>query len=147
LVSWKQIVDGLLLLLHCDRVLLGRTGLRSSDIRRPVLLDVQVFLREIPEDLIVDCWMWVFSFKLGVAGTHKFCLDSNSIGWISGFAGVDYATALQIFAAVTIGSGGTFVPTTSQILWVASWFFLWLCSIAFEQTVAYFAVSWYFMLP
>ncbi|KAF8874578.1 amino acid/polyamine transporter I [Gymnopilus junonius] len=40
---------------------------------------------------------------------------SNSAGWISGFAGLDYATALQIFAAVTIGSGGAFVPTTSQI--------------------------------
>ncbi|PPQ70471.1 hypothetical protein CVT26_013918 [Gymnopilus dilepis] len=39
----------------------------------------------------------------------------NNIGWISGFTGLDFATSLQIFAGVTIGSGGTFVPTNGQI--------------------------------
>ncbi|KAJ3511155.1 hypothetical protein NLJ89_g4262 [Agrocybe chaxingu] len=40
---------------------------------------------------------------------------SNSIGYIAGTAGSEYATSLQIFAAVTIGSENTFIPTTSQI--------------------------------
>ncbi|KAF9479939.1 amino acid transporter [Pholiota conissans] len=40
---------------------------------------------------------------------------SNSIAYIAAFASADYATSLQIFAAVTIGSNGTFIPTTGQI--------------------------------
>lgn len=41
--------------------------------------------------------------------------DSNTIGYMSAFASVEYATSVQILAAVTIGSGGTFLPTTGQI--------------------------------
>ncbi|KAI0320655.1 APC amino acid permease [Amylostereum chailletii] len=38
----------------------------------------------------------------------------NSIAYICGIAGVDWACAVQIFAAVSIGSDLTFVPTTAQ---------------------------------
>ncbi|KDR76934.1 hypothetical protein GALMADRAFT_155638 [Galerina marginata CBS 339.88] len=43
---------------------------------------------------------------------------SNSVGYICGLAGSDYATALQVLAAATIGYGGTFIPTSGQIFGV-----------------------------
>ncbi|KAH9946459.1 amino acid permease-domain-containing protein [Amylocystis lapponica] len=41
-------------------------------------------------------------------------LDSNTIGLIAGVASVDWGCAVQLMAAVSIGSNTTFVPTTSQ---------------------------------
>lgn len=62
------------------------------------------------------CWLVgceQFSF-LRQDRTFHTALDSNTVGYVSAFASADYATALQIFAAITIGSGGTFEPTTGQ---------------------------------
>jgi len=41
--------------------------------------------------------------------------DSNCAAYTAGLAGTEYATSLQIFAAITIGSGGTFRPTKGQV--------------------------------
>lgn len=40
---------------------------------------------------------------------------SDSIGYISGLAGGDYAVAVQILTAVSLASGGSYSPTTAQI--------------------------------
>ena len=47
---------------------------------------------------------------------HLFTTDSNSIGLISGVAGVDWGCAVQVMAAVSIGTDESFEPTTGQIL-------------------------------
>ncbi|KAK0217626.1 amino acid/polyamine transporter I [Armillaria nabsnona] len=39
----------------------------------------------------------------------------NTIGYISGVAGVDYSCAVAILTAATLGSDGTYEPTTAQI--------------------------------
>ena len=40
--------------------------------------------------------------------------DVNTVGYIAGVAGSMYATAVQILAAATIGSGGGYIPTTGH---------------------------------
>ena len=40
--------------------------------------------------------------------------DSNSMGLIAGLASIDWGCAVQLMAAVSIGSDETFVPTTGQ---------------------------------
>ena len=42
-------------------------------------------------------------------------IDSNCVAYTAGLAGTEYATSLQIFAAITISSSGTFIPTAAQI--------------------------------
>lgn len=42
------------------------------------------------------------------------CVDSNTIGNIASVASVDWGCAVQLMAAVSIGSDMTFVPTTGQ---------------------------------
>ena len=42
--------------------------------------------------------------------------DTNSLGLIAGFASVEWGLAVQIMAAVTIGTNSAFVPTTAQTL-------------------------------
>lgn len=46
-----------------------------------------------------------------------FFSDANTIGLISGIASVDWGCALQIMAAVKIGTGGTFSATNAQLLY------------------------------
>lgn len=40
--------------------------------------------------------------------------DSNTVANVAAVASVDWGCAVQIMAAVSIGSGLTFAPTTSQ---------------------------------
>ena len=47
--------------------------------------------------------------------TQKLHLDSNTMGNIAGVASVAWGGAVQLMAAVSIGSNLTFVPTTAQI--------------------------------
>jgi len=42
--------------------------------------------------------------------------DANTIGSIAGVASIDWGCAVQIMAAVTIGSGGSYEPTSAQLL-------------------------------
>ena len=45
-------------------------------------------------------------------------LDANTMGQISGLAGISYGGALQVMACASIGSGLKFVPTPAQTLYV-----------------------------
>ena len=45
-------------------------------------------------------------------------IDSNTMGNISGIASIEWGCAIQLMAAVSIGSGMTFRPTTAQTLYV-----------------------------
>ena len=45
-----------------------------------------------------------------------YLLDSNTIGSIAGVASIDWGCAVQVMAAVTIGSGGSFRATPAQLL-------------------------------
>ena len=51
--------------------------------------------------------------------------DSDSIGYISGLTGATYAVAEQILTAASLASGGSYAPTTAQILYVFSIFKLY----------------------
>jgi len=42
-------------------------------------------------------------------------VDINSIGYITGVAGVDWSIAIQITAAASIGSDLTYVPTNGHL--------------------------------
>ncbi|KAG9079114.1 GABA-specific high-affinity permease, partial [Ceratobasidium sp. UAMH 11750] len=65
-------------------------------------------------------WAWTFSppryrkILAWITGFSWF-VDANTIGLIGGIASVDWGFAIQIMAVATIGSGGTFVPTTGQL--------------------------------
>ncbi|KAF8797704.1 amino acid transporter [Phlegmacium glaucopus] len=43
---------------------------------------------------------------------------SNTVGMIAGVASIDWGCAVQVMAAVTIGSNGTFQPTSAQLFGV-----------------------------
>ena len=55
------------------------------------------------------------SNSLGISIYIPASPDSNCVAYTAGLAGTEYATSLQIFAAITISSGGTFIPTAGQI--------------------------------
>ncbi|CAA7270612.1 unnamed protein product [Cyclocybe aegerita] len=69
----------------------------------------------------------------------------HPVGYVAGTAGSEYATSLQIFAAVTIGSEDTFIPTTSQIygLFVALIVFHALLSSLATKFVA--RIQWFYL--
>ena len=48
--------------------------------------------------------------------TDFYLLDANTIGSIACVASVDWGCAVQIMATVTIGSGGSYGPTSAQLL-------------------------------
>ena len=48
--------------------------------------------------------------------TDFYLSDSNTIGSIAGVASIDWGCAVQVMAAVTIGSGGSYGPTSAQLL-------------------------------
>jgi len=48
--------------------------------------------------------------------TDFYLLDANTIGSIASVASIDWGCAVQIMAAVTIGSGGSYGPTSAQLL-------------------------------
>ena len=41
--------------------------------------------------------------------------DANTIGWTAGMAACDWGLAVQIAAAASIGSDGSFVPTNAKL--------------------------------
>lgn len=51
-------------------------------------------------------------------------IDANTIGSIASVASIDWGCAVQVMAAATIGSGGSFEPTSAQLLYVVSGFFV-----------------------
>ncbi|KAG9103795.1 GABA-specific high-affinity permease [Ceratobasidium sp. 370] len=60
-------------------------------------------------------WAWTFSppqYRKILAWVTGY---ANTIGLIGGIASVDWGFAIQIMAVSTIGSDGTFVPTTGQL--------------------------------
>jgi amino acid transporter len=48
--------------------------------------------------------------------TDFYLPDANTIGLIACVASVDWGCAVQIMATVTIGSGGSYEPTSAQLL-------------------------------
>lgn len=52
-------------------------------------------------------------------GSQRHVIDSNTMGNIAGVASIEWGCAVQLMAAVSIGSNLTFTPTTGQILYVA----------------------------
>ena len=48
--------------------------------------------------------------------TDVYLPDANTIGLIACVASVDWGCAVQIMATVTIGSGGSYGPTSAQLL-------------------------------
>jgi hypothetical protein len=70
---------------------------------------------------------WAVSF-LVVSLTHaqlRLCwrTDANTIGSIASVASIDWGCAVQVMAAATIGSNGSFSATAAQTLYVPSSFF------------------------
>lgn len=57
----------------------------------------------------------VYSQGICVIGPLSF-LRITVVGQLATPASVNFAGALMIYAAVTIGTDGTFVPTTGQVL-------------------------------
>lgn len=69
-------------------------------------------------------WRYVLSWVVGCKPSYlsetssilTSCkLDANTMGLIAGMASVEWACAVQIMAAVSIGSNLMFTPTTGQI--------------------------------
>lgn len=59
----------------------------------------------------------MYAVRVSPCKRPDFCfLDSNTIGSIASVASIDWGCAVQIMAAVTIGSGGSFGPTSAQLL-------------------------------
>ena len=71
-------------------------------------------------------WRKVLSWTVGCEYTRSrysdvrfvlsqaFTTDSNTIGLISGIASIDWGCAVQLMAAVSIGTNQEFIPTTGQ---------------------------------
>jgi hypothetical protein len=62
--------------------------------------------------------MQVFSLTYATVSITQMPLftDANTIGMIAGLASIDWGCAVQVMAAATIASNGTFEPTSAQIL-------------------------------
>jgi len=60
---------------------------------------------------------WVYAVRVSPCKRPDFhLLDSNTIGSIAAVASVDWGCAVQIMAAAAISSGGSYEPTSAQIL-------------------------------
>ena len=57
----------------------------------------------------------------GMASSYRYA-DANTVGTIAAIASIDWGAAIQIMAAVGIGSNGSFVATNPQTLFVALMF-------------------------
>ncbi|TFK86126.1 APC amino acid permease [Polyporus arcularius HHB13444] len=60
-------------------------------------------------------WTWTYATPRWRNVLSWIVGYSNSIGLIAGLAGVDWGCAVQVMAAVSIGTDESFVPTTGQI--------------------------------
>ncbi|KAF8173700.1 amino acid/polyamine transporter I [Pholiota molesta] len=83
------------------------------------LMAIALSIAELASAAPTSGGLYYWSFKFSSERYKKIlCWTvgyNNSFGYISAFAAAEYATSLQIFAAVTIASGGTFIPTVAQI--------------------------------
>lgn len=65
---------------------------------------------------MLDCWLLVTLFLLPRL-ISILCLDANTVGSIASVASIDWGCAVQVMAAASIGSGGTFQATDAQLLY------------------------------
>jgi hypothetical protein len=61
---------------------------------------------------MLDCRLWVYFLPIETSLDDP--LDANTIGSIASVASIDWAAAIQVMAAVNIGSDGTFEATAGQ---------------------------------
>jgi hypothetical protein len=80
-----------------------------------VFLDLLSGFSSLAQSVMLDRWMFVVSLTLSETSSHSYS-DSNTIGSIASVASIDWGCAVQVMAAATIGSGGTFSPTSAQLL-------------------------------
>jgi hypothetical protein len=65
---------------------------------------------------LVGCTPLVVPVK-AISADYNFA-DANTIGSIAAVASIDWGCAIQVMAAASIGSGGTFEATAAQTLYV-----------------------------
>jgi hypothetical protein len=90
-----------------------------------LFLDLLFLVSSLEKSVVLDSWMFEScSFFKQFGAEIDSLLDANTIGSISAVASIDWGCALQIMAAVKIGSGGNFSATNAQLLYVPTFFFL-----------------------
>ncbi len=102
---------------HCPRN--GRTRFCSAHFRRIVFLDVRVLLSEMEALSSVDSRLYAFTSPNDPLLTI-ILTDCNTIANIAALASADWACAVQVMAAVSIGSDLTFQATSAQTLSAAN---------------------------
>ena len=131
LTSSKVTVDGELVLYHYCGPFLRRAWVVDAYCGLHLLLDIQIKLSKVGElssyrhivgclcsDVDAATWplgLWVvrcfiFTFLEQVLTP----VDIDAITYFSGVTGVAYSCAIEILAAVSIGSDVRYIPTTGQ---------------------------------
>jgi len=80
-----------------------------------LFLDLHIGLSMVEKSFVLA--RWVYAVRVSSRKRPDFhLLDSNTIGSIAAVASVDWGCAIQIMAAATIASGGSYGPTSAQLL-------------------------------
>ena len=116
--SLLSVVGDLRFLSHVHRPCHRRAWVCRAYLWRALLLDVDFRDPSLAKSPILDCRLCVAPMQTvpsALLHSHRCSLaDSNSIGLIAGVASIDWGFAVQLMAAVSIGSNEAFVPTTGQ---------------------------------